>query len=201
MVPPEFANFFIAAAGAGGALIGLLFVSVSIAPHRTVQASAPIEARVMSSSAFTALLNGFLIALGATLPHWNIGLIVVVMSLLGISHSLNQVWSMLKPWPSWQNVLRRLWLTVLSLYIYGYELVLAIQLLLISPTHSYLISTLGTLIISIYAIALLRAWLLLGVQRTGLLAWMNPLYEINKGSPTEKGESTGQVEVQVEDTA
>ena len=41
------------------ACIGLLFVSISIAPQRTVLASAPIEARVMSSSAFLALLNGF----------------------------------------------------------------------------------------------------------------------------------------------
>jgi hypothetical protein len=34
MVPPEFANFFIASASAGAALVGLLFVAVSLAPER-----------------------------------------------------------------------------------------------------------------------------------------------------------------------
>ena len=33
------------------------------------------------------------------------------------------------------------------------------------------------LLLGIYGIALLRAWELLGVQRTGLFAWLNPLYQ------------------------
>jgi hypothetical protein len=41
MVHAAFINYFIATASAGAALIGLLFVSVSIAPHRTVRASGP----------------------------------------------------------------------------------------------------------------------------------------------------------------
>ena len=184
MVPPEFLSFFMTAAGAGGALIGLLFVSVSIAPHRTVQPSAPIEARVMSSSAFTALINGFFISLGAVLPFWNIGVFALVMSLIGLINSLNQGWLMLRPWPSWQNALRRVWLTVVSIFLYAYELVIAIHIIT-SPTHTS-VFILGILIMGIYGLALLRAWELLGVQRTGLLAWLNPLYEISKSKPIER---------------
>ena len=104
---------------------------------------------------------------------------------------------MLRPWPSWQNALRRLWLTLLSLYFYGYELVTAIQLTN-SPTHDgSLIFTLCTLIMGLYAIALLRAWELLGVQRASWLAWLNPLYEINK-IPDKKA---GEAESQLGDTA
>ena len=36
---------------------------------------------------------------------------------------------------------------------------------------------------SIYGLALLGAWELLGVQRTGLLSWLNPLYEVNTRKP------------------
>ena len=43
MVPAIFTNFFIASAGAGGALIGLLFVAVSIAPENTIMEGAPVE--------------------------------------------------------------------------------------------------------------------------------------------------------------
>jgi hypothetical protein len=35
MVPTDFANYFLASAGAGAALIGLLFVAISINTERT----------------------------------------------------------------------------------------------------------------------------------------------------------------------
>jgi len=183
MVPAEYLNYFVTAAQVGGALIGLLFVAISLAPERTVGASAPVEARVVASSTFTALVNAFFISLAAVLPHWNIGTIVLPLSLLGLISSLRQGWIMLKPWPSWQDVLRRAWLTVVSLYFYVQELVVAVRLLM-SPTHPNLVFALGVLLIGIYALALLRAWELLGVQRTSLLAWLSPLHEINKREPT-----------------
>ncbi len=68
MVPPEFANFFIASASAGGALVGLLFVAVSIAPEQIVAAQAPIERQAVATSAFTALMNAFFISLFALIP-------------------------------------------------------------------------------------------------------------------------------------
>ncbi len=43
MVPPEFTNLFIASASAGAALVGLLFVAVSIAPEHIFMANAPVE--------------------------------------------------------------------------------------------------------------------------------------------------------------
>ncbi len=36
MVPEVFHDYFVASTGAGAALVGLLFVAVSIAPERTV---------------------------------------------------------------------------------------------------------------------------------------------------------------------
>jgi hypothetical protein len=86
---------------------------------------------------------------------------------------------MLRPWPSWQNVLRRTTLTVVGLCLYVEELITAIHLLH-SPTHEPLVFTLCLLLMSIYGVGLLRAWELLGVQRTGLLAWFNPLYELSQ---------------------
>jgi hypothetical protein len=180
MVPSEYTNFFITAATSGGALIGLLFVAISLAPERTVLASAPIASRVVAGSTFTALLNAFFISLGALLPNTNIGWFAISFSIIGIINSLSQGRTLLIPWPSWQNVLRRTWLTVLSLCLYIIELVCSIQLLF-SPANETPVFYLGLSVLLIYAIALLRAWELLGVQRTGLMAWLNPLYDINKG--------------------
>ncbi len=77
MVPPEFANFFIASASAGAALVGLLFVAVSIAPEQMVTRRAPVERQAVAGSAFTALINAFFISLVALIPHFNFGSVIV----------------------------------------------------------------------------------------------------------------------------
>src|SRR5258708_13118285 len=68
VVPPEFANFFIAGASAGAALVGLLFVAVSIAPERMVTRRAPIEHHAVPGSAFPALIHPFLLSLASLIP-------------------------------------------------------------------------------------------------------------------------------------
>lgn len=180
MVPSNYANFFTTAATSGGALIGLLFVAISLAPERTVLTSAPIKSRIVAGSTFTALLNAFFISLGALFPDSNIGWFALTFGIIGIFNSLNQGRILLHPWPSWQNVLRRTWLTVLSLCLYIIELVSSIQIL-VSPTNGSSIYHIALSVFLIYIIAVIRAWELLGAQRTGLLAWLNPLYDINKG--------------------
>jgi hypothetical protein len=59
MVPQVFHDYFVASTGAGAALLGLLFVAVSIAPERTVMSTAPVERQAAATSAYTALLNAF----------------------------------------------------------------------------------------------------------------------------------------------
>jgi hypothetical protein len=192
MVPSEYTNFFVTAATSGGALIGLLFVAISLAPERIVLASAPIESRVVAASTFTALLNAFFISLGALLPNTNLGWFAISFGIIGIFDSLNQGRTLLIPWPSWQNVLRRTWLTGISLFLYIVELVCSIQLLS-SPTNEAPVSYVALSVLVIYIITLIRAWELLGAQRTGLLSWLNPLYDINRGkSAASKPQSDGE---------
>lgn len=73
MVPEAFHDYFIASTGAGAALVGLLFVAISIAPERTVMRSAPVERRAVALSAYTALLNAFFLSMVALLPQTNLG--------------------------------------------------------------------------------------------------------------------------------
>ena len=68
MIPESLTNFYLASAGIGATLVGLIFIAVSIAPERTVQANAPIERQAMAASSFTALLNAFFISLGGFDP-------------------------------------------------------------------------------------------------------------------------------------
>lgn len=177
MVPPQFANFFIASASAGAALVGLLFVAVSIAPERIVMANAPVERQAMAASSFTALLNAFFISLAALIP-WNVGVLTLVMSFSALSNSLFLTWNLLKERQSWQNFLRRVFLIVVSFVIYGFELYVAI-LLLYEPNNLGSFYALTGLLLGVYGIGLVRAWQLLGARRYGLMRWLNPLTELN----------------------
>jgi hypothetical protein len=188
MVPEALNNFFLASAGIGATLVGLIFVAVSIAPEDIVQANAPIERQAMAASSFTALLNAFFISFGALIPG-NIGLVTLIMSALGLTTSSLLAWNLLKERERWQNVLRRVFLILVSIIIYGYELYYVI---LIFKEHNNVgnIYTLAGLLLVVYGIGLTRAWELLGARRYGLFGWLSPLRELNETVPIRTQEET-----------
>src|SRR5689334_3150398 len=173
MIPESLTNFYLASAGIGATLVGLIFVAVSIAPERTVQANAPIERQAMAASSFTALLNAFFISLGALIPT-NIGYITLLMSTIGIINSSLFGWKLLKQLESWQIAVQRMFLILVSFIIYGYELYYAI-LIIKEPDNVGNIYALAGLLLAVYAIGLTRAWQLLGARRFGLGGWLSPL--------------------------
>ncbi len=178
MVPPEFANFFIASASAGGALVGLLFVAVSIAPEQIVAAQAPIERQAVATSAFTALMNAFFISLFALIPHFNIGFIIMPFSFLCLLTSLIQASYLLRHRKNWPSLLRRAFLVLLSIALYGLELLNGYQILT-NPSQTGVLYGLISCLLGAFGLGLIRAWELLGVRRYGLLGWLNPLRDID----------------------
>jgi hypothetical protein len=177
VVPPEFANFFIASASAGAALVGLLFVAVSLAPEQIVTRRAPQERQAVAGSAFTALINAFFLSLSALIPNVNFGLVVVPVSGLCLLTTLIQAWPLLRWRKSWLSFLRRAFLIVLSIVLYGLELLNGYQLLM-APTQVGIVYGLVACLIGAFAVGLIRAWELLGAQRYGLLAWLSPLHDV-----------------------
>jgi hypothetical protein len=73
MVPDDFRDFFVAAAGASGALVGLLFVAISVKPDRVIGAAAQTIHQVRASTALTAPANPLVLALVALIPTANPG--------------------------------------------------------------------------------------------------------------------------------
>jgi len=177
MVPPEFANFFIASASAGGALVGLLFVAVSIAPEQIVAAQAPVERQAVAGSAFTALMNAFFISLFALIPDFNIGFVIMPFSFICLLTSLIQAWRLLRRTNNWQSLLRRAFLVIISVALYGLEIWNA-YLLFTNPSQVGYVYNLISFILGAFAIGLIRAWELLGVRRYGLFGWLNPLHDL-----------------------
>ena len=177
MVPPEFANFFIASASAGGALVGLLFVAVSIAPEQIVAAQAPVERQAVAGSAFTALMNAFFISLFALIPNFNIGFVIMPFSFVCLLTSFIQAWRLLRRTNNWQGLLRRAFLVLISVALYGLELWNGFQLFT-DPSQPGNVYGLISCLLGAFAVGLIRAWELLGVRRYGLFGWLNPLHDI-----------------------
>ena len=187
MVPAAFANFFVASTGAGAALVGLLFVAVSIAPEQTVLEGASLERRALATSVFTALLNAFFISLAALIPSSNLGWTALVLSLVGLSNTLTLGWNLLSQRSHWRNMVRRVFILVVSLVLYGFELYYAVQLFRF-PGQSNPVFALTGLLMGIYGLGLVHAWELIAVRRYGLLSWLSPLRDVS-GPEARKSET------------
>ncbi len=167
MIPATYANYFLASTGASAALIGLLFVAISLAPEATFGLHANVERRVLAGSAFTALLNIFFISLVALVPQTNLGYVGSIMAAIGFIHTLTMgrhFWKARNEGPR----TRKLMLLVGSLVLYGWEGWFGLSLL----RHAHnpdAISGLSYLLLGAYSIGVGRAWELLGAQDEGLL--------------------------------
>ena len=189
MVPPEFLNFFIASTGAAAALVGLLFVAVSLAPEQIVTRGAPVERRAVAGSAFTALINAFFISLVALIPHFNFGTLIVPFSSLSLLTSLLQAWSLLRPRKGWQSLLRRAILVCLSVGLYGLELWNGVGLIT-DPTQLGFVYGLLFVLLGVFFLALVRAWELLGAHRYGLSGWLNPLQDVHDSESFSRADTS-----------
>ena len=81
-VPAEFHDFTVAAASTSAALIGPLFVAVSVFPDKGRRAGTRVEYLIQASSALIVLLNAFLLSLAFLVPGSTVGAWAVVGSLM-----------------------------------------------------------------------------------------------------------------------
>jgi hypothetical protein len=190
MVPAGFMNFFLAMAGADAALLGLLFVAVSISPERTFGHGAAPERQGVAVNAFTALIVAFFVSMSALLPGNNVGGTSVFTAAVGLftsarlgiqlvrfhvrSHSRTQ--PHLRTQPLWLRLLRALVIVIGSLVLYGYLFAASAQLLR-QPNDVHAVAAVAALVMVCCGLGLFRAWELLGAPRQGVMSWLNPLHD------------------------
>jgi hypothetical protein len=172
MVPASFTAFFAASAGAAAALIGLLFVAVSVRPEKVFGQAAERQNTLMASASFTALLNAFFISLGALIPGANLGIFVLVLGPISILNSLVLGVDIFRE-PARAIALRSLGLVIVALVLYGYEMVNGIGALGHPSDVSPIYNTTGVLM-GVYIYGVARAWQLLGGSRLGVLSLVVP---------------------------
>lgn len=85
MVPSSYHPFFSGALTATGALIGLLFVAISIVPHKLSGEQASTGFQIKAGMAFSMLINALVLSLYALLPGENLPIAGLVLAIVGIS--------------------------------------------------------------------------------------------------------------------
>jgi hypothetical protein len=175
VIPAAYSNFLVASTQASAALIGLLFVSVSIAPERVFGPQAEAERQALALSSFTALANVFFISFGSLIPNLPIGLLVVIAGAVCTSQTLALL-GLLPKWRHERTLIRSLGLFAISAAIYGYEIAIGVRLISTS-TDTGALTVLLQLLLGGYTIGLARAWQLLGAPQgrgivSGFWGWL-----------------------------
>ncbi|BBZ26153.1 hypothetical protein MMAD_04480 [Mycolicibacterium madagascariense] len=164
MIPSEeYREFFVAIAGAAAALIGLLFVAVSVFPERARQAQTQVAFHNRASAALLVLTNALVLSLAALVPGTTLGWWAVWMSVTVLMFVAATVRSLVG---GRTERGASLGVVVALLLLAGFEAYAGIRLVRSDPTA---LSTLCYVLIGDLLVGISRAWQLVGLRDTGLL--------------------------------
>ncbi len=166
MVPLSFHDFFSGCATIAGALIGLLFVAISVSPEYLKGENARTDHQVRAGAAFSALVNTLVIALVALLPTADLGTAGVAVSAAGLGTTIVLVVVLLR---EHKGIGRGdIWMFLILLTLYGLQLANSLQLER-APHRADLIVNQGLLAIGFFLFGIARSWQLVGQRDFGLV--------------------------------
>lgn len=182
MALERFHDFFVASAGVAGALIGLLFVAISVAPERLLAPDAAQAHRVRASAALTSFSNALSISLFALVPDVDLGWTAIAVGTVGIlfvAGSLLSLWRAREHEPTALHD---------ASFVFGLLVVMVFQVrfgirLTGDDNASGATSGLCVLVIVCFLIGIARAWELIGGPRIGLRSQLRAIVGERREEP------------------
>jgi hypothetical protein len=170
VVVGAYRDLFAAIAACGGALTGLLFVALSVAPRGVLVTGPRVIMQIRAAAAILAFTNALVVSLYSLVPNTNIGYPAVISSVIGILFSAAALRSVLAIHGLTRlQLLRQLALINLLLLIFATELVAGIAVL-VTPSSTTSIQYIGYGVVTALVVGIARAWELVGERDTGIMA-------------------------------
>jgi hypothetical protein len=160
-------EFFATSAEVAGALIGLLFVAISVSPERILGPDASEIHSMRAAATLTAFTNALAVGLFGLVPGFHVGVTATVVAILGI---LFVVGAVLRLHPAWRA--GRIKAGDYG-FLFALLVVFVIQLLAglgldRNEQDTGDLQTVCVLVIVCFLIGIGRAWELVGGQSAGL---------------------------------
>jgi hypothetical protein len=174
MVPDAFHDFFLATASASGALVGLMFVAISIARQNPLEPGANAIDRVRASSALIALVAPLLVALIALLPGRGLGVSAMAVAGLSILYSASALRRLAFAEASRRDRIRAVGVLATFLGVMVVEFVFGL-ILARHVTDSSAVGTIAAILIASLGLGISHAWELVGGQATSALVSIGEL--------------------------
>ncbi|WP_225448183.1 hypothetical protein [Streptacidiphilus sp. P02-A3a] len=174
MIPQEYREFFTAAAGASGALIGLLFVAITVSPERARHEETRVQFRIRASAALLVFSNALTLSLAALVPDVNLGWWCLVSSLGMLAFAFATTRSWFEENRRSPGAWRPLGLVTGLLLIVGFEAWAGVRLVR-DESDLDAIRVLDYVVITDLLMGIARAWQLASMRETGLLTSLRVL--------------------------
>lgn len=161
MTPPSFYTFFAASAGVAGALIGLLFVAISVAGERLTEAGLNQAHRLRASAALTSFTNALSVALFAIVPGVGLRWPAFVVGVSGLLFIAASLLSLVRVRAHEEVALRdTLFLGALAV-VFVFQIYFALRLMS-NASDTGAAQGIAVLVIVCFLIGVARAWELVG---------------------------------------